>query len=96
MRRLLANALTRFADWIRPKTIPAALTGGQWSGTSFVDSFKRNRNPTPNELLEELKGVAWACISLNASVCANNPPNIYNWLGTSSATAIASCFAAIP
>ena len=77
MRRVLANALTRFADWIRPKTIPAALTGGQWSGTSYVDSFKRNRNPTPNELLEELKGVAWACISLNASVCANNPPNLY-------------------
>jgi HK97 family phage portal protein len=59
------------------KTIPAALTGGQWSGTSYVDSYQRNRNPTPNELLAELKGVAWACISLNSSVCANHPPRLY-------------------
>jgi hypothetical protein len=34
--------------------------------------------------------------SFTPSESANNPPNIYNWLGTSSATAIASCFAAIP
>jgi HK97 family phage portal protein len=59
------------------KAAPAALTGGQWSGTSYIDSYKRNRNPSPNELLAELKGVAWACISLNASVCANYPPRLY-------------------
>ncbi len=59
------------------KTVPYALTGGQWTGTNFTDSYHRNRNPTANELLTELKGVAWACISLNASVCANNPPKLY-------------------
>jgi HK97 family phage portal protein len=77
MRAFLANSLSRLARWIRPKAIPAALTGGQWSGTSFVDAWKRNRDPTPNELLEELKGIAWSCISLNTTVCANYPPALY-------------------
>jgi len=36
------------------KSIPASLTGGQWSGTAFTDAFKRNRQPTPNELMAEL------------------------------------------
>src|SRR5262249_49819832 len=43
----------------------------------FTDAYQRHRNPTPNELMQELKGVAWACISLNASVCANHPPRLY-------------------
>src|SRR5205807_2633737 len=51
--------------------------GGQWSGTSFVDSYRRNRNPTANELLAELKSTAWTCASINASVCASYPPRLY-------------------
>jgi hypothetical protein len=70
MRTLLA--------WLTSKkTMPAALSGGQWSGTAFVDAYKRNRNPTPNELMAELKNTAYACISLNSAVCASNPPNLY-------------------
>jgi HK97 family phage portal protein len=61
----------------RARSIPASLTGGQWTGTAYLDSYQRNRNPTPNELMAELKGVAWACVSLNASVCANYPPRLY-------------------
>jgi HK97 family phage portal protein len=68
-------------DSLRPlvddKAMPTALAGGQWTGTGFVDSYKRNRNPTPNELLAELKGTAWSCISVNAAVCANYPPRLY-------------------
>src|SRR5215468_1139167 len=77
MRALLANTLQRLALWLTPKTIPNSLTGGQWSGTAFVDAYKRNRNPTPNELMAELKNTAWACASINASVCASFPPRLY-------------------
>jgi HK97 family phage portal protein len=65
------------ARWLRGKTVPPALTGGQWSGTSFVDSFKRDREPTPNELLAELKNTAFTCASINAAVCAAYPPRLY-------------------
>jgi hypothetical protein len=41
----------------------------QWSGTAFTDNYKRNRNPTPNKLTAELKGVAWTCATSNAA-CA--------------------------
>ena len=77
MRTLLADALSRLAGWLRPKNLPPALTGAQWSGTSFVDAYRRNRNPTPNELLAELKNTAWACASINAAVCASFPPRLF-------------------
>jgi HK97 family phage portal protein len=69
--------LNAFARWLYRKTMPQALLGRQWTGTHFVDSYKRTRNPTPNELLAELKGAAWTCISINASVCASFPPQLY-------------------
>jgi HK97 family phage portal protein len=77
MRTLLANVLTRLAQWLRPKAVPYALTGPQWSGTRFVDAYKRNRNPTPNEIMAELKNTAWTCASINAAVCASFPPRLY-------------------
>ena len=77
MRRFLASTLHRFAAWLHPKAAPFAVTGNQWSGTAYVDAYQRNRNPTPNELLADLKGTAWTCASLNASVCAKFPPRLY-------------------
>jgi HK97 family phage portal protein len=77
VRRFLAEGLLRLAGWLRPKGIPQALTGSQWSGTSYIDAFKRSRNPSPNELMAELKGAAWTCASINASVCASFPPKLY-------------------
>jgi HK97 family phage portal protein len=62
---------------LHPKAGPFALTGNQWSGTSYVDAYQRNRQPSPNELLAELKGTAWTCASINASVCASFPPRLY-------------------
>jgi hypothetical protein len=56
----------------RRKSAPSSLAGGQWSGTNYVDAWKRTRSPSPNELMAELKGVAWACASINAAVCASN------------------------
>jgi HK97 family phage portal protein len=77
MRTTLANAFTRLAHWLHPKSAPAALAGSQWSGTQFVDAYKRNRVPTPNEQLAELKNTAFTCASINAAVCAAYPPRLY-------------------
>jgi HK97 family phage portal protein len=77
MRTLLARTLLRLAGWLQPKSVPGSLTGSQWTGTSYTDSYRRHRNPTPNELLAELKGTAWTCASINASVCAAYPPHLY-------------------
>src|SRR5215831_8502094 len=60
---------------------PASLAGGQWTGTQFVDLYKRNRAPTPNELLAELKNAAFTCASINASVCATYTPRLFVWSG---------------
>jgi HK97 family phage portal protein len=77
MRAALANALSRLVHWLQAKNAPASLTGNQWTGTSFLDSFQRNRQPNANDLLAELKGTAWTCATLNASVCATYPPRLY-------------------
>jgi HK97 family phage portal protein len=69
--------LFRLGNWLAAKSAPRGLTGNQWTGTGFVDSFKRNRNPTANELLAELKATAWTCASMNAAVCASFPPRLY-------------------
>src|SRR4051794_37430041 len=69
--------LHRFSAWLAKKTAPWSLTGAQWTGTSFADSFKRIHNPTPNELMAELKATAWTCASVNASVCASLAPRLY-------------------
>jgi HK97 family phage portal protein len=76
-RNSLAGRFARFLAWLWPKAMPSVLTGTQWSGSSFVDAYRRNRNPTPNELLGELKNTAWTCASLNAAVCASFPPRLY-------------------
>src|SRR5262245_17118489 len=69
--------LERLKQWIHKKTAPEALVGGQWTGTSYIDSFKRNRNPTPNELMAELKATDWTCATINSAVCASYPPSLY-------------------
>jgi HK97 family phage portal protein len=77
MRQLLANTLHRIAAWLSRRAMPSVLAGQQWSGTSYVDAYKRSRAPTPNELMAELKNTAWACASINAAVCASNPPQLF-------------------
>lgn len=77
MRAAIAQMLHRLAARLAPKAIPTSLAGNQWTGTTFVDVYKRNRNPTPNELLAELKNTAFTCASINAAVCAAFPPRLY-------------------
>src|ERR1041385_5125794 len=75
MKPSFAILLRRFAAWLR--AAPVGLAGTQWTGTSFVDSYRRHRAPTPNELLAELKSTAWTCASINAGVCASFAPRLY-------------------
>src|SRR5437773_6950950 len=93
MRTTLGNVLGRLVGLVRPlgdpkqepgsknqiprKSAPAALTGSQWSGTSFIDSFKRERSPAANELMAELKNTAFTCATMNAAVCAAHPRRLY-------------------
>ena len=77
MRIALAHAFARVSRWLHPKYVPPGLAGSQWTGTAFVDAYKRTRNPTPNEQLAELKNTAFTCASINAAVCAAFPPRLY-------------------
>ncbi len=84
MRTTLTSMLGRLASRVWPasarngaKAAPSVLTGNQWSGTAFIDSFKRERNPSPNELMGELKNTAFTCATINAAVCAAHPPKLY-------------------
>src|SRR5438477_2204586 len=77
MRRFLANVLNRLAAWLQPKGVPLGIASGTVGGISFLDSYRRHREPSPRQLLEELKNAAWTCASINAAVCASFPPRLY-------------------
>jgi hypothetical protein len=73
MRTFLAAALSRLARWLHPKSGP----GSPWTTVASFDAFGRARQPSPSDLLAELKGAAWTCASINAGVCASFPPRLY-------------------
>src|SRR5262249_24173947 len=77
MPTALTNGFARLFRRLHSKYLRPGLAGSQWSGTGFVDAFKRNRNPTPNEQLAELKNTAFTCASINAAVCAAYPSRLY-------------------
>lgn len=61
--------------WLRPKAVPSFLSPTQ--AAPALDAYRRHRQPTPVELLGGLKGAAWSCATINASVCASFPPRLY-------------------
>jgi HK97 family phage portal protein len=63
----------RLTRRLRSRGLPADLAS-PWT-PRWADH--RRREPTPNEALNELRGIAWACASLNAAVCASFPPRLY-------------------
>jgi len=69
------NLLHRFARWLMHKTASATLVPA--STSNFMDAYRRFRQPSPADLLAELKNTAWTCASINASVCAAFPPRLY-------------------
>ena len=54
-----------------PQCSPAA-----WSG-SYIDAYRRNRQPTPNELMAELKDTAWTCASHQRRRLCQLPAELY-------------------
>ena len=76
MRTQLANLAVRFARWLSPKAMPPALTGLS-SPAGYMHAGRRRGEPTPFDLLAELKNTAWTCVSMNAAVCANFPPRLF-------------------
>lgn len=77
----MPNVIRRVIDAIRGKAHnPAILAGRQWSGTAFIDAYKKFRDPTKNEILAELKNATWTCASINASLCASYAPRLFAWM----------------
>src|SRR3989442_594376 len=64
----------RLLAWLRRKAMPPALTG---TTAGLMDSLRRRSEPTAFDLLAELRNTAWACVSINASVCASSPPRLF-------------------
>jgi hypothetical protein len=53
----IGSQIERLGRWLSGKSAPLSLRTGAWRGSNYTDKYKRNREPTPNELIEELKGV---------------------------------------
>jgi HK97 family phage portal protein len=77
MRQRLAAALCRFADWLYPKTASSLWTTYTVTPDGVWEGRRRFHSPGTGELLRELRGTAYACATLNASVCAAHPPSLY-------------------
>ena len=79
MRQLLSNALAAAARWLASDTKAAASSPPppHRAAPGWADHYRRLREPTARELLDEMKNVAFACASINAAVCAAHPPRLY-------------------
>lgn len=73
----MRSLLHRLACWLARKTAPAVVRGTGWPPPRFIDAYRQLRSPTAQDLLAELKNVAYSCASLNAAVCATYPPRLY-------------------
>jgi HK97 family phage portal protein len=71
----MPNLLHRFARWLVRKTAPSL--GSPPPDDGFLDLFAATRVPLPADLFAELKSTAFACASINASVCAAFPPRLF-------------------
>jgi hypothetical protein len=69
--------LHQLALWLMRKTAPPAIRLASSDRPSFIDAYRRVRSPSALDLIGELKNTAYACASLNASVCASYPPRLF-------------------
>jgi HK97 family phage portal protein len=74
---LLASTWNRVSGWLRPKALRNRRPSIGMPARSFLDAYRRHREPSAAELLVELKGTAWTCASVNAAVCASFPPRLF-------------------
>src|SRR5262245_33067895 len=73
----MRTLLHRIACWLTRKIAQAAVRMSGSGRASFIEAYRRLRSPSGLDLLAELKNTAYACASLNASVCASYPPRLY-------------------
>jgi len=59
---------------VQRRAVPVAPTP---SAGPLLDPSRGLREPTPSELLAELRNTAWTCATLNAAVCASHPPRLF-------------------
>lgn len=64
----------RLAHWLLRKTAGGDFSTGSWE---FSPARRRSVHPTPADLLNELKGAAWTCATINAAACASHPPRLF-------------------
>jgi HK97 family phage portal protein len=76
MRHFIANSLHRLAGWIGKAAPPMGNPATNGMGGA-IDAYRKHRAPSHGDLLAELKNTAWTCASINAAVCADNPPKLY-------------------
>lgn len=73
--------IQRFLSWLTRKSDPVRTPDfSGWmafANADFIDAYRRQREPTPRELLRELKATAWACATINAASCASYAPRLY-------------------
>lgn len=67
------QGLTRSA----PSGVSQGSIGYGAGGPVWLDAFRSKRPPTPSELVNSYKAVAYACISLNANAVAKVPFRLY-------------------
>lgn len=78
MRNLIAKSLSWLAGKIQTKAAARTMTfGGGSLSSGAVDRYGRIKEPSQSDLMRELRGVAWACASVNAAVCASYYPRLY-------------------
>src|SRR5205807_1977330 len=78
MIRQVIDLVRRGAAWFQRKVLvrPAWFSGpgrAYW----WYDGYRHRHEPTAFDLLMELRGIVWACASVNAAVCARYPPRLY-------------------
>ncbi len=69
-----SRAFGRVRRWLRPKALTSQVAGG---GPDPFELGRHRRQPTPAELLYELKNTVFTCASINAATCAAFPPRLY-------------------
>lgn len=67
----------RILSWLSRKAAPGGAASYSASGGYAVDAYRRQREPSQRELLQELKSTAWACATINAASCASHQPKLY-------------------
>jgi phage portal protein BeeE len=75
------NLLDRLQSWLFGRTAPTGVASGALGyaagGPTWLDAYHSKRPPTPVELVNAYKAVAYACIQLNAKAVCKVPLRLY-------------------